>query len=437
MKIPFTNIHLKAERLQRVQVSTVNDAVVSYMGGDQKAYIKQGYKKNANVYSVINWIVKKAAMTHWQLFEIVDGEKQIVYKHPLLDLMNRPNPTQGKAEFIESMLGYKLLCGESFVYQISPDNGVNMGVPQELWTIAPPLMSVGFDAFGIPKKYEVQAGARRTEIPSDKVIYMKYWNPDSNSKRGMSPIEAGRRVITQSNDSYTASMKLLQNLGAQGILSVDDDVEMTQEQIDALETKYAQKYGGPENYGRIIVSGAKMGWTQIGLPATDLELIDSQKMSLRDICNLYNLSSQLFNDPDNKTYSNMKEAKRSGISDVVIPEMELIADEFNRWLVPHFEKQDGKEYMLEMDKGIFTELKEDEQMLATILTNSWWLTPNEKRERMGMGKLDIDGMDDVFAPTSIIPLGFDATLEKAYSTSYTPKELKETLKQLKLNGSNS
>ena len=76
-------------------------------------------------------------------------------------------------------------------------------------------------------------------------------------------------------------------------------------------------------------------------------------------------------------------------------------------------------------------------MLATILTNSWWLTPNEKRVRMGMGKLDVDGMDDVFAPTSIIPLGFDATLEKAYSTSYTPKELKETLKQLKLNGSNS
>ena len=173
MKIPFTNIHLKAERLQRVQVSTVNDAVVSYMGGDQKAYIKQGYKKNANVYSVINWIVKKAAMTHWQLFEIVDGEKQIVYKHPLLDLMNRPNPTQGKAEFIESMLGFKLLCGESFVYQISPDNGINMGVPQELWTIAPPLMSVGFDAFGIPKKYDVQSGAWRTEIPAEKVIYMK------------------------------------------------------------------------------------------------------------------------------------------------------------------------------------------------------------------------------------------------------------------------
>ena len=101
MKIPFTNIHLKAERLQRVQVSTVNDAIVSYMGGDQKAYIKQGYKKNANVYSVINWIVKKASMTHWQLFEIVDGEKQEVYKHSLLDLMNRPNPTQGKSEFIE------------------------------------------------------------------------------------------------------------------------------------------------------------------------------------------------------------------------------------------------------------------------------------------------------------------------------------------------
>ena len=122
MKIPFTNYHLKAEKLQRVQINNMMSGLVTYMGNDQKSYIKDGYKMNPNVYSVINWIIKKAALSHWQLFEVVKGEKVIVYDHEVLDLLNRPNPMQGKSEFIENMLGYKLLTGESFIYKLSPEN---------------------------------------------------------------------------------------------------------------------------------------------------------------------------------------------------------------------------------------------------------------------------------------------------------------------------
>ena len=427
MKIPFTNYHLKAEKLQRVQINNMMSGLVSYMGNDQKSYIKDGYKMNPNVYSVINWIIKKAALSHWQLFEVVNGEKVIVYDHEILDLLNRPNPMQGKAEFIENMLGYKLLTGESFIYKLSPENGVNEGIPQELWILPPPYMNVKFNAYGMPSFYEVMAGTKRTEIDGDKIIYLKYWNPSADTFRGMSPIEAGRRVVTQSNDAYMASMKLLQNMGAQGVLSVNDDqVDMSQEQIDALESAYQEKYGGPQGYGRILITGAKMNWQQIGLPATDLALIESQQMSMRDICNLYNISSQLFNDPENKTYSNVREARKSAIADVIIPEMELVANEFNRWLLPAFEKRDNKEYYLEMDTGIFTELKEDEQMLSTILGAAWWMTPNEKRIRMGLGKMDIAEMDDIYAPTSIIPLGYDLTLQKAYESNILIKSNGQT-----------
>jgi len=122
MKIPFTNYHLKAEKLQRVQINNMMSGLVTYMGNDQKSYIKDGYKMNPNVYSVINWIIKKAALSHWQLFEVVKGEKVIVYDHEVLDLLNRPNPMQGKSEFIENMLGYKLLSCESFIYKLSPEN---------------------------------------------------------------------------------------------------------------------------------------------------------------------------------------------------------------------------------------------------------------------------------------------------------------------------
>ena len=44
------------------------------------------------------------------------------------------------------------------------------------------------------------------------------------------------------------------------------------------------------------------------LERAGLAIIESDKMDLRTICNLFHVPSELFNDASNKTYSNTKEA---------------------------------------------------------------------------------------------------------------------------------
>ncbi len=412
MKIFGYNLSLKAEKLKRVAIGQIG-SMVQIMGVNQENYIKQGYKANPSLYTAVNWIAKRAAMTPVKLFDCSGEEKEEITSHEILDLLERPNPIQGKQEFFENFLGFKLISGESFMYGAKPTAGKNKGVPKELWVLAPAAMQVKFDQWGIPKEYKV--GRSGQILAAEDVLYVKYWNPDG--ERGMSPIEAGIAVLQQSNDGYLASAKLLQNLGAQGVLSLEDeDVEFTQKQADEMEQKYVEKYGGPLNHGRIMIASGKWSWQQIGLRASDLELLDSQNMAMRDICNLYNLNSQLFNDPDNKTYNNVKEARKSGLTDAVIPELKLLEGELNRWLVDFYSKRDGREYKIEFDTSIFPELKEDEALLAQILTQSWWMSPNERRERQGLDQREEDEMDNIYIPSGTLPLT-DDPLEKAYSST--------------------
>jgi len=408
MKIFGYDIRIKSAKVPIFNPLTVG--TLEIMQANAEIYIRDGYKLNTNIYSVINWIAKKASTIKWVMFE--NNEK--LDSHPFLDVLNKPNIIQGKSEFIENLIGYKLITGESFIHPLSLKTGPNKGQPKQLFVIPPPNVNVKANQFGEPTKFVVRSGAQQTELNPDEMIWFKYWNPTASNIRGMSPIEAGRRVVTLSNDNFLASMKLIQNLGAQGILTLDDpNLEgMSEAELQKWETRYYEKYRMPENHGKILVSNIKTSWTQIGLKATDLALIESQKMSLRDICNLYNLSSQIFNDPENKTFNNVREAKRAGILDVIIPELELIVGEFNRFLTVKF----GENLRLDFERN-FHEIKEDEEKLVNTLNTAWWLTPNRRLELQGEERNPDPLMDEVYIPSNLFPLGtdIDTNLKDAYA----------------------
>ena len=84
----------------------------------------EGYLKNAIVYRCVNEISKGASAVP---FVIKDGD-QILEEHPLIDLLNRPNPLQSYSEFFNSLYGYLLLSGNAYILKVGSD----MGTPQEL-----------------------------------------------------------------------------------------------------------------------------------------------------------------------------------------------------------------------------------------------------------------------------------------------------------------
>ncbi len=390
-----------------ISYAYVQEGAIYNIGDDPRSYIRDGYRRNPNVYAVIEMIARTAAKAHYKLFDITDpNNKTEVTQHPILDLLCRPNPYQGRAEFIENVFGYKLLTGECFIPKIRVQTGANAGRVVQLITVPPQFVSISLDeSTGLPKSFNYVNGRYQEQIFPQDIIYTKYWNPDG-TVRGVSPLAAARKVVAQSNDAYEASMKLIKNLGPTGILTItDDNIQYDQTQLDALQKKYEEKYGGPANYGKILITGGKMSWITTGAKAEDLGLWEGQKASMRDICNVYGISSQLLNDPDNKTYNNMQEARKALITNCVLPELHLFVDSLNRDLVPEFEKLSNRHYSLEIDKQHFSEIREDEESRINSLAQAWWMTLNEKRKAIGLGEVTVPEGDQMFIPTNLVGVG--------------------------------
>ena len=425
MQLKFRNpfvFDTKNEKTPTYNSQIVSNAV-TFMGADGNTYIKEGYQSNPHLYSAIRLILREFVKIDFILYEVDNigtkrklkntpykvkaKDKMEVGEHDILKLLYRPNTYQGKADFLENVLGYKLITGKSYIHMLYPDTGINKGIPIELYSVASPLVSVKFNEYGEPVKYTVKVGNEKTEIPAEEIISLNYFNPLATDNTGQSPLMAARKTIAQSNDAYTANMKLLQNSGAAGILqylTLNPADPFDVKKQAALEDKYYSRYGGASSYGKIMVTNANVKWEQIGLPATDLALIDSQAMSLRDICNVFGISSQLLNDTANSTYNNVKEARKELISNIVLSEVKSFIDELNRVVIPKYEARDNKSYYLAADTSVYPELKDDETQLAEILSKSYWMTTDEKRERAGLEELDTDEAKEVLIPNNLVPL---------------------------------
>jgi len=316
-----------------------------------------------------------------------------------------PNSLQPWAEFIEQVIGYKLVTGNSYVHCIGPDNGANAGKIRELWTLPSQIVTiVAGDQVNPVKQYELK-GSRDVVIPANEVIHLKYWTPEYAQGRflyGLSPIQAGRRVVSKSNSSFDAMVASFQNMGVSGILSPDGSIveELSPDQQENLEDTFKRKTG-PKNNGNPLISGIPLKWQQTGMSPVDLAIIESDKMDLRTMCNLFHVPSELFNDAANKTYSNTKEAGSAVYTNAVIPALTQFRDALNQYLKPRYKEK----IFIDFDTSMISELQDDISMLTTALANAWYLTPNERRDMLSFGMDENNPlMDDYWTPAGLFPM---------------------------------
>lgn len=405
-----------------------------YQSDSPQGYIDNGYMLNADVYAIIKRISKTAASCPFILHEVKSKSEAAKYQAmsrmgnqkthelnkirnkaftqvtdtPVMNVLDNPNPDQSGYEFWENYLGFKLLLGNGYIYGAGPEAGNNAKQFQELYILPAHLMQIVSGGVMQPVEgYKMMYRGSTVELPADRVMHGKNWTPDYSGPAshlyGLSPLRAASQVLGMSNDAVTASAKMFTNMGAQGVLYLDSGgAQLTKEQQQALTDSYNDKYGGPNKAGTPIITSAKMGWQQIGMSPVDLNIIESQKMSQRQLCNIYGMSSSLLNDPDNKTFNNMEQAKKELITNAVLPELVSLRDDLNRWLLPAYNKT-GKLY-LDFDIGVFPEMAEDLGTMATTLSKCYWLTTNEKRQSYGMEVLPDPLLDKILIPNNLMQI---------------------------------
>lgn len=349
---------------------------------DYASLASSGYAGNVYVYRSIEVLGRAVGGIDWYLTR-PDGEP--AEGNPLEALWARPNPEMGTAQFLHATVAYLMLAGNAYVLRVGPDNRP----PLELYLLRPDLVRRINGSGDVATRYEYSTGQRSVVYGADQVLHLKTFNP-TDPTVGVSPLAAARYSLDANNSAKRWNVGLLQNATRpSGVLSLEGN--LTPDQREHLQEQLERRLQG-RNAARPLVLEGGMSWQQIGLDAGEVSWLEGMKMSAREIALAFGVPPVLIGDADQATYSNYQTARRSLYTETVLPMMDWLGGEFNRFLTPAFGG-----VVLNYDTDDIEALSEDVTPLwdRTIkAVQAGILTTNEAREALGYGPLELP------APTS-------------------------------------
>lgn len=416
---------------QRLQW-TINTAGEWVYQTGSNAYINEGYKSLPNLYGIISLITSKSTIVPFEIFTKRSESKYQKYKAALKNatstkdyarciklkaealekvegtelerLLHNPNNYQSGEQLSQEIDGYKLLTGNSVVYQLALTEG---GKPKELHNIPSPLVDMIVKGTPFEPEFNYKINYLAETLPGEDVLHFRYWNPIASYSQpgqqywGLSPLKSCEKLLGKYKDADITQGFQFKNMGPAGMISggsTNPDTNLTEEQAVAVQDRFDQQHGGTYKAGKILVTPSNLKWVNFGLSPVDLNINETKNEILSELCNVYHVPIGLFSDK-NSTENNMIESRKTMITDAVIPLVEARKEIYQSNLVPRF-----GDYIIEYDYSVFHEMQEDLDKLADTYSKMWWTDPNEKRAATGFDKYEDPAADVLYIPSGLVPL---------------------------------
>jgi HK97 family phage portal protein len=356
----------------------------------------QAYGQVGWLFACVNVIANAVARQSWHLYELESGERNEIFEHELLDLLNHINPFQSMYQFIYLSTMYKKLVGESF-WQMN-FNGA--GKPAEMWLAPPSYMSVIPSADKYISHYEFKRTGMSQPIKFsiDEIIHIMTPNP-YNPYRGLSEAQALTSVIDSERSAATLQNKLFYNDGRPGFV-----IEYPAQDMPPVETRkelvmeWDERYKGIRNAGKTaFLWGGKAN--TVTLSPRDLDFANLRNFSRDAILGAYAMPKSVLGLTEASTFASAKAGNYTFAFYVVHPELCAIRESMNKELCPFF----GDNLYLDFENPI----PEDETMQATNAVNLFKggvVNRNEARIMVDLDPLETPDGEEFFVQPS--PLGF-------------------------------
>jgi HK97 family phage portal protein len=355
-----------------------------------KDLAEAGYKNCMTVYACTRKITDSAAGMNWQAQDANGGD---IPNHPVLKLLQRPNPMEGKRQFMTAVLSHLILTGNAYIYQASGG-----GKPRFLYTLRPDRIKVlPGQAPELVRGYRYTVDGRDRDFDLKEVLHIKLFNP-LDDFYGMGPIEAAAKGIDIWNLSATWNAAIAKNdMRPAGAFTTEGT--LTLQQLQLLKDQITENYQGSANAGAPLLLHGGLKYEAYALSPKELDWTNSNRENARSICAVMGVPSQLLGDTEASTYSNYKEARAALYTDTILPLMNYITDALDNWLMPMF----GGGATLAVDVDAIDALQENRGEKFAYINASDCLTINEKREALGYEPIGAEG-DVVMVSFARIPI---------------------------------
>jgi len=366
-------------------------------------YIRDGFHANPVIYACLNMIARTTATIGVAISvngEVLELDKIPKELQPLQALITQPNPNQAWKEFIEEWSINQNVGGAAYIH------GIGIGTQRigeferamtspEMWLIKP-------DRVTLLKDGPLVVGFRIDSITNRTIEEMFYtaFPTGLNNSEGLSALKAASR----SGDAHSAAIKwnerLLSNSGKpSGLVGIQGMSSWTKAEREQFEEDWQKRYHGPDNVGKIAAIPADgLTYTTFAMSPKDMDWLGGKQDFMRDIAAALGVPSILIGDPNSRTYSNYKEARKALYQEKTLPDTMHFLSELNHFIDGRF--RPGTKIVPITDH--IDCLRADQDALVTRLKTADWMTFNEKRAEMGLKEIK-DG-DILLVPFNLVPI---------------------------------
>ncbi len=307
--------------------------------------------------------------------------------HPLLELLARPNPAQGRAELLEALYAQLMLSGNGYVEAV----GGETGLPLELHVLRSDRMSVVPGADGWPVGYDYAVGAKTHRFAVGEgvppVCHVRTFHPQDDHY-GFAPMQAAAAAVEVHNSAARWSKALLDNAarpsGAIVYRGGDGQGALGADQYERLQSEMESYHQGAANAGRPMLLEGGLDWKPMGFSPSDMEFQKTKEAAARDIALAFGVPPMLLGIPGDATYANYQEAHRAFYRLTVLPLAARVTAALAHWLGEFA----GVPVQLRPDPDQVPALAAERDQQWRRVSEAGFLTEAEKRVILGLPRME-------------------------------------------------
>ncbi len=364
-------------------------------------FAREGYQRNELVFACVECLATSVAEPRFAAYRKTGRgkEPEQIEDHPILDLLENPNPFMSRSLFFQTMMMHRAIAGNVFIEKVRSRKGVS-----ELWLWRPDRVKIIPDSKKYIGSYQVTVGSDVFELPPQDMIHYKTRSA-LDDFYGMPPMQPIANRVDTDNYMREFTRSFFTNAGVPaGLLNLQRKVGESEREM--MRARFRQDYAGPSGWHNLMIfDGSEATYTAMGLPMGDrgLAMSDLDEIMEARICMGFQVplsvagtrlgltkGSQASRDSDRRLFW----------TSTLVPMFREIAASLNTGLVPEyrdvtyidFDMEDVKE--LEEDRNEFhARVRAD--FVASII-------PRGQAAKL-LGYAEPDPDDTYFVSSTMIP----------------------------------
>lgn len=280
-----------------------------------------------------------------------------VVEHPLLNLIDRPNPNYSFSKLLGMTSVYMELVGSAFWY-LARDT---IGQICEIWLLPSHNVTIQSDDGGHVLGYINQQGEKEEYISPEDVIHIRAFNPyDPYTSFGIPPVRAVWQRIQLLRQEQSSWQAVLSNMAipSLAISPLAEDGMFTPDQSERIAKQFSERFRFGNEGGVYVVQDA-VKIDPIQVPPKDLAALTMYDQIKQCVCNVYQVPRPML-DMEDANDSSAEVARRSFQENCISPRVDNILESMSHYLcrprlffaAPHVVKPE-RTFQLQRDTALF------------------------------------------------------------------------------------